>query len=302
MSTTIYDGLIFKSQNISELFKILYKLNSEIKEKAYDIGIQFIAKNFVDCFDLKTNLNDIIDDLSTEKNKKINKRYYLNNDDKLLSILISMFNDKCKESFNKKERDLEFDYSISLGIYTSSKGILIIPFYEKSEYFKIVKKYFVEYHYWNNTDKDVLLTEKEWYNRGKVWNNALDKECLIYKIFKDYDNIIDFYIHSEEEITKKILTHIPTKEERALSLATNEIHEKVFKKLFNSYKPEEAKDKIFTIYSESNKILKNEESIREINNLKNIWLEKIEDITIETLNNYKAPKIIEKLDDFNYVI
>lgn len=301
MSTKIYDGLIFKSQNFSELSKILNKLNSEIKEKAYEISVDFIAKKFVNHFDLKTNLNNIIDEFSFD-NKNFNKNFYLKINESLLHTLIQLFNEKCQESFTKIERDFDFDYSLSLGIYSSSKGVLIIPYYEKAEYFNILKKYFVEYHYWNNSDRDEMLTEREWYNRGKVWNNALDKECLVYKVFNENYSIINTYKHKIEDISEKILTHIPSKEQRALNIAKNEIQLKIFKRLLDSYSVEEANNKIFSIYNESMNIFKEEKSIIETNDLKNEWIEKLEDITIETLYNYNAPKIIEKLDDFNYAI
>ena len=148
MSTKLYNGIKFKSNNIKE---VLDQLMS-IRKPANNLALDLLPDDRLALF-IKTN--DFVD-----KDKWFISR-------ELITALDSSFSNKW--SFVPR---LHF----SVVIYPTTEGDIYGYYFDsdKQEFNDLLKPLYTDFHYQNNSDKPRDLTDEEWKFRELKWDELLE--------------------------------------------------------------------------------------------------------------------------------
>lgn len=98
--------------------------------------------------------------------------------------LISHVEDEIEKKYINIERtgrrDPEYDFHFSIGILPIKGKTLLMVFAERESFFELIKKqrWIEEYGYWNNTDEPEGVSESEWEQRKKDWDEALGESGI----------------------------------------------------------------------------------------------------------------------------
>lgn len=182
MSTKIYNGIKYKTNNLHELLKMFKKK----REQAEKICI----KNFLD-----RELRFFISMNNLEEKEPFN-----------IFMEIS-------KSASKDERTIkDFNYTLSFIVFPHKSGDLYGYYLNDniSEYQKIVKSVSTDFHYQNQVDKPKAISVKKWNERRDIWEELLpgigrlDDHGFIFKLVKD-----DVFWNNQTEIEKRIELVLP---------------------------------------------------------------------------------------------
>jgi hypothetical protein len=277
--------MIFESDNLTKFYKVIEQINSESKSIKDDLVIKLIAQKYQYYFDNKSTREYIINDFKRKIDEK-DITNILSGNNSLLVNLVNLINKRCKNVLNSLERDVSYDFDLSILFAPANKKIFIYPYYEYREYFDLLKKYFKNYGYWNNTDKPEDITEKNWNIRRKSWDKVLNNKMLKYTLLNPNDSIISHPYSSEEiEIFSiKLISNFSTLEERAAKYAQNKYINEYVK---NNQKPDS--DGVENVYQAIDS-LEEENTKKIITKYTEEILSSLQEITVETLKNYNSPE------------
>lgn len=284
MSTKIYDGMIFESDNLTKFYNIIEKIDTEAKIIKDDLIIKLIAKKYQYYFDNKITKEEIIRDFHKIPIKEVN--YFLDNKYPLLYNLRDLINYRCKNVLHSMERDVDYDLDLVINFAPVNKNILIYPYYEYSEYGEVLLKYFSKYGYWNNSDKPDNISSKDWNTRRKRWDKVIDGKMLCYNLINNTDNVLPkFFISKDDknEFVDKLLNSFSSLEERAAKYAKN--------KYINDYVKLHAKptDNGFNSVYRAIDTLETDVAKNEILKITEEILSTLQEITHDILLNYHFP-------------
>lgn len=145
MSTKIYNGIKFKSRDWKEVLDQLIS----IKKEAVKIGNDSIKKRDLELF--------------IPTNKLIDSDYF-----EIFDTLRSAIG----EDYTRKAFVPNFKFSVIL--YPSLEGdIYGVYFNDINEYLPLLNPFFDEYCYYDNSDQPEDLTEEEWSERGRRWDEMV---------------------------------------------------------------------------------------------------------------------------------
>lgn len=233
MSTKIFDGFKIESQDFLNINKKLDKFRKQIFPEAERRITDKIIKNAVSMFDNQRITNGKKDTEFFDCFWKIEKGAFREQREDKCSIY-----DVSVSVFLLPIRD----FTIGI-IYTSQDDF-------KRAFFR--KRFVKDYAYWNNTDPDKKVSEKEWEQRRKDWNSigytppnqaGFIKQIVPSRMYPmlGYDKWKEFF---------------PDKKERALSV-TKDI---LFKEWLEENNEELSSDNVFRLFREFNKWQGNNEN------------------------------------------
>lgn len=156
MSTKLYGGIKFKTKNIFEL----YEQFMEIKPKAVQIGLKILSnvedlKYFIILNKLqKADKYDIVRQLNVSLNKQWRT---IDDNNVLFSVMI-------------------FPYKNELYGYRFDDDV--------QEYQELLTDIADDFHYQNQCDRPKHITEEEWDEREKIWNDILEYDSFSQRGFK----------------------------------------------------------------------------------------------------------------------
>lgn len=167
VSTKIYGGFIIESKSLEEIYDEVVKLREEIDVMANKYVSEYIMQVAMWTFD-----------------RIVYARRFMPEDESYLTssaLMYSecMFRDRIDKIKNKGTRDPEVDVEFELLFFPlPDKRIIGVSYCEQTMFIKkwMERPFVREYGYWNNTDPDPDCTEEEWYQRGKDWEVALEKQ------------------------------------------------------------------------------------------------------------------------------
>lgn len=179
MSTKIYNGIKFKSNDMKEILQQL----QNVRKEALKI-----------CNDLITNVN--IEDYLLYKFNKIdlaNKSSHEIN--KIMSNDI-MINDEAANLF--------LDFKCSIFIIPHEDGnVYGGQFCSGVESYKeLLKPYIEEYHYQNQTDKPDNISDDEWNERDEIWENIFKNFWTFPEVGFGYEIVKASDLHLYSRIKK----------------------------------------------------------------------------------------------------
>lgn len=294
MSTKIYNGLKLNGCNINDLFNILSDIKPKLKDAAKIEAYKFLSNLFIRNYDLKLSYETIMKSIFWNNRYKKVKDYFElvngRNNNNLLSLLANIINEMNYEMKNSLERNPSFDYNLNLTIYTDDKNILLYPCCEHKPMLKIIEESFIEYGYWNNSDRLENLSEDEWDDRRISWDKALDKDIILqFELYTTHSRILDEY--DRDILADAILPLIKPKTERASHYAKKQLNLEIFKNITKDIDNKIITDNIFTYDEKAKVLMKSKENIIKYDEYYNIWLSKLEDITVDIIKNYIVPLI-----------
>jgi len=161
MSTKIYDGM--RMTDYPSL-AVLHARMAELRQKAYKISrklfvsqVAYLATHYVDRHALGFKIYGDYEKQS------------------ILSKASNEVEQRHRDVEKTSRRDPECDFNFTLEILPIRRGILLMPFTERSEFLNLLKKqeWIEPYGYWDNTDPERGVAEKDWDKREKDWDEAL---------------------------------------------------------------------------------------------------------------------------------
>lgn len=93
----------------------------------------------------------------------------------VLTEACSRVEERCIKVRKSKLRDPGFDFDAEMSIFPLHNKVLLLPFVENKEAFKIIEgqPWIKPYGYWDNVDPDINCNAREWAQRKKDWDKAL---------------------------------------------------------------------------------------------------------------------------------
>lgn len=217
MSTKIYDGISIKNMNLIKLNDWCLSVRKKLKEVATAQYYNGVIKIAVSIFLWqKTDMNlcpyyhglDVQELLKRKDNpKEWNAREVYLYADKIAR-------DLAKRSAIAKtimDNEPDFDYTTSISIFPMEDKILAIPFTTNGALKECIflDEMVSRYGYWNNTDGPSDLTEEQWEQRKKDWDevfktSGIPANCGMSIVLLDNDSL-DWYLCPDKPIIEKYI-------------------------------------------------------------------------------------------------
>ena len=147
MSTKLYNGIKFKSNNIKEVLDQLIS----VKETAKQIAIDSISDKDLGLFITANNLLD-------------NDAWYIANEIK--DAIAS-------DNYNRWKFKPRLKFTVV--VYPTTEGDIYGYYFDadKKEYNDLIEPFYTDFHYQNNSDRPSDITEEEWDFRREKWDELL---------------------------------------------------------------------------------------------------------------------------------
>lgn len=286
MSTKVYEGYKLDTTDINVLFEKTEKIRRKIKIVAVDQFAKLIVRKFTQFYDNDYDLESVLKEmvLMVETDKRIDFELKWKRENGLSEPLYRIITDladaRHRKSYYSETRDVDCDFHLILNVFGYKDKIVLYPFYEQKKYSTVLQEEFEEYGYFNNSDKPEKISDKDWDERSDAWNYVLDnQEPLQYNAYKSYESVINFFSEDEvKDFKNKLISHIPSDDERAKDLATVSLYNK---KKMNSKKPSE-----YMSFIQKLKTDFKEEFEQEIIKIK----KQLKSITLDVIENYTLKK------------
>lgn len=220
MSTKIYNGYRFdKDYSLRELDTLLMELKKEIQKVANKEYCKRILDELLYVYDCKCFFGE-------EIAKKRMNEYCKKEPEKLswLNVLYDIgfyVDDKIKESKVSGKRSLQYDFGCEIHIMPTKDKLLFTLYVEKEEFKEIIesKPFVLEYMYQNQTDKPDDISDEEWEERAKDWDEAIIGGIPANHGFTvSFVNDFSFPVISSDVI-REVFSEVRTKEKRARIIA-----------------------------------------------------------------------------------
>lgn len=208
MSTKLYDGLrLIGEQDVFDTMKTITPLIEEEYQK--------LAKKLV-----ANEITNLIDNPPTTPPK--------------YDMIFIEAQDKWEEDQKNygDNHTLNDPLRFTIAFGKIGKKILAYPYYTQQEYGDILKNtgLFEEYGYWNNYDKPKNISEKEWEERAKDWDNLLNEKGTL-------GNLLLWKLDSKQPFLSVLLSEDKTLESiNNTKRYENILHKEILKHLLEPLK------------------------------------------------------------------
>lgn len=220
MSTKIYNGYRFdKDYSLRELDTLLMNLKKEVQEKADEEYVLSVLNELIYVFDCKQIFGEDI--------AKKRMLEYRKDEPNTLNFLTALYDivfyvdEKIRQSKISSRRDFKWDYNCEIHIMPTKEKLLFTLYTEKDEFKEIIESrpFIKEYIYQNQTDKPDEISDEEWDERARDWDEAIIGGIPANHGFTvSLVNTDAFPIVSSETI-RKVSNRLRTKEQRAKVIA-----------------------------------------------------------------------------------
>ncbi len=207
MSTKIYNGFKFNTNNL----RVIHKWLMELRKNVQPLAKKSMAKEEA------SRMTRLID-LGYEEP-------YLTTEKQLQKEL--------RELKQSSYRNPSIDFEFSVTIHPLANKILGIYYTEQKEFSNLIQtqSWFVDYHYQNQTDPDETVTKKEWLQRKKDWLKVFPTNQKYMNGIPSMNGFVA-EIHLQELPTvtlTEVLKYIPSYEFRLDNASQDLLIEKYFK-------------------------------------------------------------------------
>lgn len=200
MSTKIYNGIIFKSNNIEEILSQLQSVREKI--------INTINKDCKSFFNYKAlyafcrDKKDIFDIIKSD-DKNISYKAF---------SVINIIQDYLKLDDTDATWLIPFNFDVYIIPY---KGKCIVGgvFADNDKCRNFINEYIDDFHYQNQCDKPDEISDEEWEVRENIWNDVFEKYYTFpevgfhYSILKSEDLLIGSFATLVKEVINDIIAN-----------------------------------------------------------------------------------------------
>ena len=246
MSTTIYNGKILPNMDLYQTNQYYKKLRSEMIPRAKDEYVKLIARTAQEIYVYiqtgvypgyyEVDLNEI--------NAKADE--FREDSFKLIEYAFEFANKivrKTSAAIFTSDSENDADFDVSLTIFPLHDKILALPYANNDVlhdvFFK--REEFVDYGYWNNTDPPEELSEEEWEQRKKDWDEALPgigipmNNGIVLRIVDAIHDVIDPHVYYVKDDFMRFLKN---DSELVEKVAKRTIINREFNRLYAEYEKE----------------------------------------------------------------
>ena len=181
MSLKVYNGIKFKSKDITEVISQLHS----IKEQAVKNSNNNLIKQN------SRFIRILIDNGLISNAEEVFTKTFSKDPDGYFDI--DNLVQQNLESRIRKISDLDFNFYVVVIPWTDGNIYGISLHDGISENYELLKDFADEYHYQNQTDKPDEISDEEWFERDEIWNEIFDKYLcpndagLIYEVVTPSD-------------------------------------------------------------------------------------------------------------------
>ena len=174
MSTKIYNGYKFdKDYSLRELDFKLMKLKNRIQAEATKTFFEQVLNEWMYIYDCYSFFGP---EIAIKRMNKYSKKEPTSLDwSHILYEIIFFVEKQIRESKISYRRDFNYDYQCDIHILPIKDKLLFLYYGEKDNFRKILNEqnFIMEYHYQNQTDKPEKISNEEWEQRKKDWEEAI---------------------------------------------------------------------------------------------------------------------------------
>ena len=194
MSTKIYNGFKFKTNDMISVLHYLMDLREPAKERIKESMKQNVARVYTEFCDTKCIGKE---DFQLYRNNSWNPIKDL---DELRNFIIAEY--KIVKSSKENNMNNFDDYGYEIMVYPKigivDQEILGVPFYNARCFDKLLesKKWYKSYGYWDNTDKPRHVTKEAWKQREQDWDevfkdtNTFSETGFRYDLTNNWESVI----------------------------------------------------------------------------------------------------------------
>lgn len=231
MSTTIYTGFKFKTDDIYEAMKDINEFRKHVKE-VVDLKREFYFAN---------EMQVLFDAVTAEKRS-------LKKGDSVYGVVASNFYEKYRNSrANEYSRDDTVDYETSIVIFPFEEKLYGMVFSALRELTSdwFAQDFIEDYHYQNQSDMPEDVTEEDWSERARVWEGILEISSIPSNAGMTVQLVEGMPLLPQMD---KVIKHFDSFERRCERMAENVLFEEKNKKI--------SPDKMISAYMDFQKWLK----------------------------------------------
>jgi len=220
MSTKIYNGYQLGNMTLLQLHQFTQKVRAKITEVTEELFKQLLAKkiaDFVDLIFLQPSLDDVRKWFEEEFGDTEETFDATQSLEHLIFWGVAERVEKTKKSL---KRDTEYDLDVSF-VLMPIRGKVLALFYAEQDAYREAWESFPEvqpYPYWDNTDPDESVTEKEWNQRERDWKKAWKRGVAAENGF-----VVECFLRRPFITPGSMLNLVPPFEKRVRKLAKNAV-------------------------------------------------------------------------------
>ena len=157
MSTKIYNGFKFKTNDIQELHNHMNDLRKEFRQIADGMLLDQMTEDCYSLFDRRTMNPEIVQE-------------------PVMTFVINEMYKRQEEVRVKQVRDPSIDFSFEICVYPHNGEFYGQFFTEQGMLSKILKEkdFYEDFTYWNNVDEPEGMSAEEWQARSDTWDEILE--------------------------------------------------------------------------------------------------------------------------------
>lgn len=226
MSTKIYNGYKLEHKNIFQLHKDFRTVFTPLWQKALIKDYVIEVYQQIDRFNLGYQQTiDEIKEYIEKQNESPYSKKVLTFDFENIETAIRTYRSKLfKDEINKNfDRENKIDPPQLIIGQDPLTGTVLVSYHGDSMFENHLEEIgLTHYGYWNNTDHPKEVTQAEWDERGRMWNDAfyglnqpLNVTGLVCSLIGDYEKSFSYVTSIVENVT----VDLPTVKERAKYMA-----------------------------------------------------------------------------------
>jgi len=155
MSTKLLNGFKFKSNDIFEVYKNLSSLRTKCAEISKEKSLEYQAVRSTTLLDRFCFYREKFEKPPTP----------------LVDCYLELI-ERIKKVKEKGHRDPEIDFDFEVVVLPHSGSLYGLYFTEQKEFKNLLTSadFLEDFSYWDHTDKDEKVSEKDWQHRANVWD------------------------------------------------------------------------------------------------------------------------------------
>lgn len=276
MSTKVYNGFRIGGLSMTQLHNLVGEFRQKATYSAETMLAQFVAQR----------LADVVDGAMVE-GKALPENVY--------RTILNEVRERQIKVEQTMRRDPAVDFSFNLSFTPMEEGDILGIFYtEKSELANLWRSMpgIEDYAYWNNSDKPDGVTEEQWDERGRRWEDAVGSSPVSMKSFTA--DVVPSQFWYVEGLEAKVAQIFPSEQARLTSMAQAAVVSQIMAQAADT-------DEAYTLYSMMGRWLRSPLGVERVEVMKLEVATVLEPTLTHYLPGYPAKRSLLKKEDLVFL-